>query len=114
MAESRLAHQCGIDCPLCGRHRAAREGTRSSQKGTGLAAVSGQVGWQPISLWHQASILPHFSELGYLQKGTPRAAALMTYAGGGGGGGGEDSIDRKLVRTVALTLVVQSTAPASG
>jgi hypothetical protein len=33
----------------------------ASEKATGLAAVGGGVGWEPLSLWHQTSILPHFA-----------------------------------------------------
>jgi hypothetical protein len=42
----------------------------ASEKATGLAAVSGGVGWEPISLWRQTSILPHFRSDAYLQRGT--------------------------------------------
>jgi len=41
----------------------------ASEKATGLAAVSGGVGWEPISLWRQTSILPHFRSEAFLQKG---------------------------------------------
>jgi hypothetical protein len=40
----------------------------ASEKAPGLAAVSGSVGWEPISLWRQTSILPHFRSEAYLQK----------------------------------------------
>jgi len=40
----------------------------ASQKASGLAAVSGGVSWEPISLWRQTSILPHFRSEAYLQK----------------------------------------------
>jgi hypothetical protein len=48
-----------------------RDQTRgiASQKAAGLAAVSGGVGWEPISLWRKTSILPHFRSEAYLQKG---------------------------------------------
>jgi hypothetical protein len=82
------------------------------ERATGLAAVSGQVGWEPISLWRQASILPRFSRQAYLQKGAARNAALLTYSGGGGGGA-EETTDRKLVRTAALDLIVKSPAQSS-
>ncbi len=81
------------------------------EKGTGLAAVSGQVGWEPISLWRQASILPSATRYEYLRA--PRAAAFVTQIGSGGGSGDNDSPDRKLVRTGALSLIVQSPAQAS-
>jgi hypothetical protein len=67
----------------------------ASEKATGLAAVSGGVGWEPISLWRQTSILPHFRSEAYLQKGivggvpVDRAvvalASLMTFSGGRAG-----------------------------
>ena len=41
----------------------------ASEQATGLAAVSGGVGWEPISLWRQTSILPHLRSEAYLQKG---------------------------------------------
>jgi Domain of unknown function (DUF4349) len=91
----------------------------ASQKAAGLAAVSGGVGWEPVSLWHQTSIFPHFRREAYLQKGVvggvpvDRAvvarASLMTLSGGGGGRGEEGtSVDRKLVRTAALGLIVKT------
>ena len=40
----------------------------ASEKASGLAAVNGGVGWEPIALGRQTSILPHLSEA-YLQKG---------------------------------------------
>src|ERR1700719_4321996 len=64
----------------------------ASEKASGLAAVSGGVGWEPISLWRQTSILPHLRSEAYLQKGVvggvsvARAvappASLMTFSGG--------------------------------
>ena len=64
----------------------------ASEKATGLAAVSGSVVWEPISLWRQTSILPHLRSEAYLQKGivggvpVDRAvvapAAFMTFSGG--------------------------------
>src|SRR5260370_1302199 len=41
----------------------------ASERSTGLAAVSGGVGWEPIFLWRQTSILPRFSHEAYFQKG---------------------------------------------
>src|SRR6195256_1738525 len=80
----------------------------ASEKATGLAAVGGGVGWEPISLWRQTSILPHLNREAYLQKGVvggvpvDRAvvarASLMTFSGGDGREEGA-SEDRKLVRT---------------
>jgi hypothetical protein len=93
------------------------------ERGTGLAATSGQVGWEPISLWKQSSILPHFARRVSVDKGVVggvpggaalRKARMMTYVGGGGGGGDEASAaDRKLVRTAALDLIVRSPAQSS-
>jgi hypothetical protein len=37
----------------------------ASEKAAGLAAISGGVGWEPISLWRQTSILPHFRSEAY-------------------------------------------------
>jgi hypothetical protein len=93
----------------------------ASQKAAGLAAVSGGVPWEPISLWHQSSIFPHFSRGAYLQKGvvggvpvdraTVSRAALMTFSGGGGGSGEEGALqDRKLVKTATLGLIVKTPA----
>jgi hypothetical protein len=92
----------------------------ASQKAAGLAAVSGGVGWEPVSLWHQTSILPHFRREAYLQKGVvggvpaDRAvvarASLMTFSGGGGGGEEGTPEDRKLVRTAAIGLIVKTPA----
>ena len=90
----------------------------ASEKATGLAAVSGGEGWEPLSLWRQTSILPHLNREAYLQKaagGAPvdRAvvarASLMTFSGSGSGEEGA-SEDRKLVRTAALGLIVKTPA----
>jgi len=92
----------------------------ASEKATGLAAVSGSVGWEPISLWRQTSILPHFRSEAYLQKGivggvpVDRAvvspASLMTFSGGRAGGEENSSEDRRLVRTESLSLIVKTPA----
>jgi len=92
----------------------------ASEKATGLAAVSGGVGWEPISLWRQPSILPHFRSDAYLQKGivggvpVDRAvvapASLMTFSGGRAGGEEGSSEDRRLVRTESLSLIVKAPA----
>ncbi len=92
----------------------------ASEKATGLAAVSGSVGWEPISLWRQTSILPHFRSEAYLQKGivggvpVDRAvvspASLMTFSGGRAGGEENSSEDRRLVRTESLSLIVKAPA----
>ena len=92
----------------------------ASEKATGLAAVSGGVGWEPISLWRQASIFPHFRSEPYLQKGivggvpVDRAvvvpASLMTFSGGQTGGEEGTSENHKLVRTESLGLIVKTPA----
>jgi hypothetical protein len=92
----------------------------ASERATGLASVSGGAGWEPISLWRQTSILPHFRTEVYLQKGiaggasVDRAvvarASLTTSSRGGGSGEGVTSEDRKLVRTESLGLIVKTPA----
>ncbi len=92
----------------------------ASEKATGLAAVSGGVGWEPISLWRQTSILPHLRSEAYLQKGivggvpVDRAvvapASLMTFSGGRAGGEDGPSEDRKLARTESLSVIVKAPA----
>ncbi len=92
----------------------------ASEKATGLAAVSGGVGWEPNSLWRQTSILPHLRSEAYLQKGivggvsVDRAvvapASLMTFSAGRYTGEEGTSEDRKLVRTESLSLIVKAPA----
>jgi hypothetical protein len=92
----------------------------ASEKASGLAAVSGGVGWEPISLWRQTSILPHFRSEAYLQEGVvggvsvDRAfvapASLVTFSGRRAGGEEGMSEDRKLVRTESLGLIVKTPA----
>jgi len=91
----------------------------ASEKATGLAAVAGGEGWEPLSLWRQTSILPHLNREAYLQKGAvggvpvDRAvvarASLMTFSGSRSGEEGA-SEDRKLVRTATLGLIVKTPA----
>jgi hypothetical protein len=45
----------------------------AAEKASGLAAVSGGVGWEPISLWRQTSILPHLRSEAYLQPAERKA-----------------------------------------
>jgi len=92
----------------------------ASEKATGLAAVSGSVGWEPISLWRQTSILPHLRSEAYLQKGivggvpVDRAvvapASLMTFSGGRAGGEENSWEGRRLVRTESLGIIVKTPA----
>jgi hypothetical protein len=92
----------------------------ASQRATGLASVSGGVGWEPISLWRQTSILPHFRTEVYLQKGilggtsANRAvvarASLTTSSQAGSREEGVTLEDRKLVRTASLGLIVKTPA----
>jgi len=92
----------------------------ASERSTGLAAVSGDVGWQPISLWRQTSILPHLSHEAYLQKGAVggvpvdravlRASLMLTPGNSSSGEGEASSPDRKLVRTASLGLIVKTPA----
>ena len=92
------------------------------QKSAGLAAVSGQVGWEPISLWQQSSVVPRFATALFVDKAVVGGAlgakatyvALQAPQGGGGGGNGEElAADRKLVRTATLDLIVTSPAQSS-
>ena len=92
----------------------------AAERASGLAAVSGGVRWEPISLWRQTSILPHFRSDTYLQRGivggapVDRAAvapaSLAIFSGGRGGGEEGTSEDRKLVRTESLGLIVKAPA----
>jgi hypothetical protein len=92
----------------------------ASEKTSGLAAVSGGVGWEPISLWRQTSILPHPRSEAYLQKGivggvaTDRAvvapASLITFSGGRARREEASSEDHRLVRTESLGLIVKTPA----
>ena len=91
----------------------------ASEKATGLAAVSGGVGWTPISLWRQTSILPHFRSEAYLQKGIVGgvsvdgavvAPSLMPFSGGHASREEGTSEDRKLIRTDSLGLIVKTPA----
>jgi hypothetical protein len=92
----------------------------ASERASGLAAVRGGVGWEPISLWRQTSILPHFRSEAYLQKGivggvsVDRAVvapvSLMTFSGGRAGEEEGTSEDRKLVRTESLGIIVKTPA----
>jgi hypothetical protein len=91
----------------------------ASEKGTGLAAISGGVGWEPISLWRQTSILPQFRTESYFQKGIVGGASvgravvagtsLMAFSGGAGAEEAR-SEERELVRTESLGLIVKTPA----
>ncbi|HTF42795.1 MAG TPA: DUF4349 domain-containing protein [Terriglobales bacterium] len=93
----------------------------ASEKASGLAAVSGGVGWEPLSLWRQTPILPHFKSEAYLQKGmiggvavdpaVVAPASLITFSGERAGAEEDTSEeDRKLVRTESLGLIVPTPA----
>jgi hypothetical protein len=95
----------------------------ASDRTNGLAAVSGGGGWDPISLWRQTSILPHFRSGAYLQKGTvggarlDRAvvarASLMAFSGASAGVEEGMRENRELVRTNSLGLTVKTPAEAA-
>ncbi|MGD0506235.1 MAG: DUF4349 domain-containing protein [Terriglobales bacterium] len=90
------------------------------QKASGLASMSEGVGWEPTSLWHQTSILPHFVRTSIAKGivgGVPvdRAAVLSAslIASPGTSSGGEQdgsSPDRQLVRTASVGLIVKAPA----
>jgi Domain of unknown function (DUF4349) len=91
----------------------------ASEKATGLASVSGGVGWDPISLWRQTSILPHLRSEAYLQRGTiggaPVNRAVIVPASfiksSDVRTAAEESLeDRKLVREETLALIVKTPA----
>src|SRR5580692_8091947 len=84
----------------------------ASEKSAGLAAVSGSVGWEPISLWRQTSILRHIRSEAYLQRdrAVVAPASLMTFSGGRAGGQDGTSEDRRLFRTESLGLIVKTPA----
>ena len=95
----------------------------ASEKATGLAAVGGGVGWEPLSLWHQTSILPHSARTSVAKDIVGGAsvdrAVVMNYLVAppppGNSSGGEiegSSPDRKLVRTASLGLIVKTPAQA--
>jgi hypothetical protein len=95
----------------------------ASERGNGLAAVSGGVGWDPISLWRQTSILPHFRSEAYFQKGIVGGASvdraivarnsLMAFSGGSAAVEEGMSENRELVRTESLGLTVKAPAEAA-
>jgi len=93
----------------------------AAEKATGLAAVSGSAGWEPVSLWHQTSILPHFARTSVAEETVGGAsvdrAVVMNYLvappppGNSSGGEGQGSSpDRKLVRTASFGLIVKTPA----
>jgi len=99
----------------------------ASQRATGLAAVSGSVGWEPLSLWRQTSLLPHSRREAYLeaylQKGivggvpSDRAAvapaSLAAFSGGDSDKQESASGERKLAKTAALDLIVKAPAEST-
>ena len=68
-SQNRLAYYGRISRTLLGSHSTPWARGIASENASGLAAVSGGVGWEPTSLWRQTSILPRFRSESYLQKG---------------------------------------------
>ena len=95
----------------------------ASQRATGLAAVSGSVGWEPLSFWRQTSLLPHSRRETYLQKGVVGGvpgdrvavapASLATFSRGDSDKQESASEDRKLAKTAALDLIVKAPAEST-
>ena len=82
-------------------------------RATGLGAVAGGPSWQPISLWRQMSVDKAVIG-GALGEAAGSKAAVMTYLEGDVGRGDEDkTVDRELVRTASLSLVVKAPSEAS-
>jgi hypothetical protein len=93
----------------------------AKERGTGLASVSGNVGWEPLAMWHQTSIFPHLFRTS-LQKnvvgGLPVSRAAVMSASfiaspESGSAAEERSPDRKLVRTSSIDLVVKTPAQST-
>jgi len=93
----------------------------ASEKGTGLASVAGGVGWEPISLWHRTSFLPHFDHTSSAQRliggisaeRAPMAMAYLTVPNANNGGAEQaPASDRKLMRTASLGLIVKTPTQA--
>ena len=93
----------------------SRYGGIASERSSGLAAVSGGVGWEPISLWRQRSIFPMYARSVSYDRAALGGTARMFAREAGSGGGGRDKAaeDRKLVRTAVLDLIVQSPAQSA-
>jgi uncharacterized protein DUF4349 len=95
----------------------------ASEKATGLAAVSGSAGCEPLSQCHKTSILPHFARTSvekYIVGGASvdRAVVMNSLVAppppekSSGGEIEGSSPDRKLVRTASLGLIVKTPAQA--
>ncbi len=92
----------------------------ASERATGLASVSGGVGWEPISLWRQASVLPHFAHTSSTKRyvgsisaeRAPMAMAFLAAPNGNGGDQDKSDIasDRMLMRNASLSLIVKTPA----
>ncbi len=91
----------------------------ASQRATGLASVSGSVGWDPISLWRQTSVPASFKRAAHFQKGAVGgvpvdrvflAPASIVKPSGSGDKQESVSEDRRLIKTSALDLVVKTPA----
>ena len=80
----------------------------AKERGTGLASMSGGVGWEPMSLWHQTSILPHLARSVSVDRAVISSASLVTFSGASGGEEKSTSEERKLVRTAALSFIVKT------
>lgn len=114
IAAGALALYLGVVQP---RERA--RGT-ASEKATGLASVSGGVGWEPISLWHQGSVLPYLDRTSSARRyvggiSAERAPMAMAYLAAPNGNGSDRdksdlSRDRMLMRTASLGLIVKTPA----
>ena len=92
----------------------------ATEKASGLAAVAGGMGWEPISPWHQTSIHTYLARVASVDSAivgnTPRRMTMQASLGpeaSGGGGGGAVAEDRKLVRTAVLDLIVNSPSRSS-
>jgi len=91
----------------------------AAEKGTGLAALSGDAGWGPVALWRQSSFLSRFNHDAYVQAGivggvaevraTAAPASLQTFSTNGSAEK-RASEERKLIRTASLGLTVKAPA----
>ncbi len=95
------------------------ERTITAQRGSGLAAVTGEVGWDPVSLWRQRSwrdlVQPRSRH--YQEMGISMASVVGGVPGGipdgALGGVAEDAAAHKIVRTTSLKLEVKHPAESA-